>query len=155
MLRTCTPAQVTKTSLSDRVPWGEGTFGSCLLEPTRIYVKDVLKMHKAVGLKVRAQMDRRNSPGICSHNQTASSIIIHHDCIQHHLTTKLRCQDWCQHLPCSSVVHRLLNNPSKDTFCFAPLVLIAAVHTGCCPHYWWWFSREFATRDSQWPGMPR
>ncbi|CAD7700299.1 unnamed protein product [Ostreobium quekettii] len=43
--------EVTKTSLSDRVPWGKGTFGSCLLEPTRIYVKDVLKMHEAVGLK--------------------------------------------------------------------------------------------------------
>lgn len=43
--------EVTGTSLSSPLPWGDGTFGSALLAPTRIYVNDVLRINKAVGLK--------------------------------------------------------------------------------------------------------
>jgi phosphoribosylformylglycinamidine cyclo-ligase len=43
--------EVSGTSLHDTVPWGNTSFGLTLLEPTIIYVKRVMALHEAVGLK--------------------------------------------------------------------------------------------------------
>jgi phosphoribosylformylglycinamidine cyclo-ligase len=42
--------EVSGTSLHDAVPWGAGSFGEVLLEPTVIYVKKVIELHEKVGL---------------------------------------------------------------------------------------------------------
>ncbi|KAK9809923.1 hypothetical protein WJX72_001818 [[Myrmecia] bisecta] len=43
--------EVSNTSLHDKVPWGEGTFGSVLLQPTTLYVKRVRKLIEAADVK--------------------------------------------------------------------------------------------------------
>ncbi len=35
---------MSSTALSDKVPWGDATFGDVLLEPTIVYVKRILKL---------------------------------------------------------------------------------------------------------------
>jgi len=43
---------VSGTQLTDRVPWGEGTFGDALLAPTVLYVRPVLKLLQQLPVKV-------------------------------------------------------------------------------------------------------
>jgi len=40
-----------KTSLHDKAPWTDKTFGEVLLAPTIIYVKKIVELHEKVGLK--------------------------------------------------------------------------------------------------------
>jgi phosphoribosylformylglycinamidine cyclo-ligase len=42
--------EVTGTTLQDKVPWGEKTFGEVLLVPTIIYVPTIVELHDKVGL---------------------------------------------------------------------------------------------------------
>ena len=50
-MKTC-GVQVSNTSLQDAAPWGGGTIGQALLEPTVIYVEPLLELMEQTRLKV-------------------------------------------------------------------------------------------------------
>jgi len=52
-----------KTDVRQPTPWGAGSFGEVLLAPTVIYVKDLLKLDKEVGVKAASHITGEGHPG--------------------------------------------------------------------------------------------